>query len=65
MKAIQITETGGPEVMKHIDLPDPEPGVGQALIDIQAVGVNFTDVYGRAGVNPPATLPWIPDPVIT
>ena len=60
MKAIQITETGGPEVMKHIDLPDPEPGVGQALIDIQAVGVNFTDVYGRAGVNPPATLPWIP-----
>jgi len=46
--------------MKHIDLPDPEPGVGQALVDIQAVGVNFTDVYGRAGVNPPATLPWIP-----
>jgi len=60
MKAIQITETGGPEVMKHIDLPDPEPGVGQALVDIQAVGVNFTDVYGRAGVIPPATLPWIP-----
>ncbi|MDP6715391.1 MAG: alcohol dehydrogenase catalytic domain-containing protein, partial [SAR202 cluster bacterium] len=60
MKAIQITETGGPEVMKYIDLPDPEPGAGQALIDIQAVGVNFTDVYGRAGVNPPASLPWIP-----
>jgi NADPH2:quinone reductase len=60
MKAIQITETGGPEVMKYIDLPDPEPGDGQALIDIQAVGVNFTDVYGRAGVNPPASLPWIP-----
>jgi NADPH2:quinone reductase len=60
MKAIQITETGGPEVMKYIDLPDPEPGAGQALIDIQAVGVNFTDVYGRAGVNPPAALPWIP-----
>lgn len=60
MKAIQITETGGPQVMKYIDLPDPEPGAGQALVDIQAVGVNFTDVYGRAGVNPPAALPWIP-----
>lgn len=60
MKAVQITETGGPEVMKYVDLPDPEPAAGQALVDIQAVGVNFTDVYGRAGVNPPAALPWIP-----
>jgi NADPH2:quinone reductase len=52
MKAVQITEHGGPEVMKYQDLPDPKPGAGQALIQIQAVGVNFADVYSRAGVNP-------------
>ena len=54
MKAVQITETGGPEVLKYIDVPDPTPGAEQALIDIQAIGVNFTDVYSRKGMNPPA-----------
>ena len=58
MKAVQITETGGPEVLKYIDVPDPTPAAGQALIDIQAIGVNFTDVYSRKGMNPPA-LPTI------
>jgi NADPH2:quinone reductase len=54
MKAVQITETGGPEVLKYIDVPDPTPGAGQALIDVQAIGVNFTEVYSRKGMNPPA-----------
>jgi NADPH2:quinone reductase len=58
MKAVQISEYGGPEVMKYQDLPDPTPGEGQALVQIQAVGVNFTDTYSRSGVNPPQ-LPWI------
>ena len=58
MKAVQITEYGGPEVMKYLDLPDPSPGDGQALVEIQAVGVNFTDTYSRSGVNPPP-LPWV------
>ncbi len=58
MKAVQITEFGGPEVMKYQDLPDPTPGDGQALLEIQAVGVNFTDTYSRSGVNPPS-LPWV------
>ncbi|MCI0771574.1 MAG: alcohol dehydrogenase catalytic domain-containing protein, partial [Chloroflexi bacterium] len=57
MKAIQITETGGPEVMKYVDLPDPTPGSGQAVVEPKALGVNFTDIYTRAGVNPPASLP--------
>lgn len=57
MKAIQISETGGPEVMRYVDLPDPTPGPGQAVVDARALGVNFTDVYTRAGVNPPACLP--------
>jgi len=58
MKAIQITEFGGPEVMKYKDLPDLSPGDGQALVEIEAVGVNYTDTYSRSGVNPTA-LPWI------
>ena len=60
MKAIQMTETGGPEVMKYTDVKDPEPGPGQALVHIKAAGVNYTDVYSRSGVNHPATLPAIP-----
>ncbi len=58
MKAVQITEYGGPEVMNYVDLPDLTPGEGQALVRMQAVGVNFTDTYSRSGVNPPP-LPWI------
>ena len=58
MKAVQITEYGGPDVMKYVDLPDPIAGPEQAVVDIQAVGVNFTDIYSREGVNPPG-LPWV------
>ncbi|HZA21476.1 MAG TPA: quinone oxidoreductase [Dehalococcoidia bacterium] len=58
MKAVQITQYGGPEVMKYQDVQDPAPGEGQALVQIQAVGVNFTDTYSRSGVNPPQ-LPWV------
>ena len=41
MKAIQITEYGGPEVMNYVDLPDPSPGPDQAVVDIHAVGREF------------------------
>ena len=58
MKAIQITEYGGPEVLQYVDLPDPVAAPDQAVIGIEAVGVNFTDIYSRAGINPPG-LPWI------
>jgi NADPH2:quinone reductase len=50
MKAIQIHETGGPEVLALADLPIPEPGPGQVLIRVEAVGVNFIEVYFRNGV---------------
>lgn len=60
MKAIMAYETGGPEVLRYEDAPDPSPGPGQALIDIKAVGVNFTDVSSRKGTNPPPSLPWTP-----
>ncbi len=59
MKAIQISEAGGPEVLKLVELPIPEPGPGQALIRIEATGVNFVEVYFRKGVYK-AALPLIP-----
>ena len=59
MKAVQITEFGGPEVMKYVDVADPTPGDGEAVVEIQAAGVNFTDVYSRQGVNPGPPLPRI------
>jgi NADPH2:quinone reductase len=60
VRAIQVHETGGPEVLKYEEVADPRPGPGQALIEVQAVGVNYTDTNSRSGVNPPARLPWIP-----
>ena len=54
MRAIQITQTGGPEVLVLRELPTPEPGPGQVLIQIEACGVNFIDVYLREGRYPVA-----------
>jgi len=59
MKAIQIHETGGPEVLQLVELPIPVPGPGQALIRVEAVGVNFIEVYFRKGQYK-AALPLIP-----
>jgi NADPH2:quinone reductase len=59
MKAIQIHETGGPEVMKPVELPIPQPGPGQVLIRVEAVGVNFIEIYFRKGVYK-AALPLTP-----
>jgi len=49
MKQIQISQPGGPEVMKLVDVPKPSPGPGQALVKVAASGVNFIDVYFRSG----------------
>ncbi len=59
MQAIQITQTGGPEVLVPCDVPTPKPGEGQALMKIEASGVNFIDVYLREGQYP-TKLPFIP-----
>ena len=58
MKAVQIDEYGGPEVLKYRDVADPAPGPGEAVVDVQAVGVNFTDTNSRTGVTPVPRLPW-------
>ncbi|MGE5517611.1 MAG: quinone oxidoreductase family protein [Bacteroidota bacterium] len=55
-KAIRIHETGGPEVMRWQEVPDRQPGPGEALVRQSAVGVNFIDVYHRTGLYP-VTLP--------
>ncbi len=49
MKAIQIHETGGPEVLQLAELPIPQPGPGQVLIRVEAIGVNFVEIYFRKG----------------
>ena len=57
MQAIQILETGGPDVLKFNTVPDPTPAAGEALIRIEASGVNFIDTYFREG-RYPAQLPY-------
>lgn len=57
MQAIQILQNGGPEVLELTDLPTPSPHSGQALIRIEASGVNFIDVYLREG-RYPTSLPY-------
>jgi NADPH:quinone reductase len=59
VRAIQVTETGGPDVLRLTELPDPEPGEGQLLVKVAAVGVNYIDTYHRSGAYP-MSLPFIP-----
>ena len=52
MRAIQVTEHGGPEVLKLIDAPTPEVGDGQLVVAIAAAGLNYIDTYQRSGIYP-------------
>ena len=49
MKAIQVSQPGPPDAMQLVDLPVPEPKANEALVKIEAIGVNFIDVYHREG----------------
>lgn len=51
MRAIQIAEIGGPEVLKIADLPEPVAGPGELLVDVSVAGVNFSDVNTRRGTH--------------
>jgi len=53
MQAIEISLPGGPEVLRLVKRPEPEPGPGELLIDVAAAGVNRPDVLQRAGAYPP------------
>jgi NADPH2:quinone reductase len=59
VKAIRIEQYGGPEVLRLVEVPIPEPGPGELLIRVEAAGVNFVDVYHRTGVHNRA-LPFTP-----
>lgn len=61
MRAIRIEEFGGPEVMDLVELPDPEPGDGEVLVEVTRVGVNFADTHAtRDDYLAKQTLPLIP-----
>jgi NADPH2:quinone reductase len=47
MRAVQIEEFGGPEVLQVVDLPKPEPGDGEVLIEVSRAGMNFADTHQR------------------
>ena len=49
MKAIQISETGSPDVLSYVEIPTPVPGEGKVLVKVHASGVNFIDIYFREG----------------
>ncbi len=51
MKAIRVEKAGGPEAMRYVDAPDPAPGQKQALVELKAIGVNYTDIYTRMGTG--------------
>ena len=59
MRAIQVRETGGAEVLRLTELPDPSPGPGDALVRVIRAGVNFIDVYHRTGLYR-KDLPFVP-----
>jgi len=50
MKAVRIHTPGGPEAMRYEDVPQPEPRQGEALVRIDAAGLNYIDVYFRMGL---------------
>ena len=56
--AIEVAETGGPEVLNYVERPEPAPGPGEVLIKAEAIGVNFIDTYFRSGLYPRA-VPFI------
>ncbi|MFE4453658.1 NADP-dependent oxidoreductase [Streptomyces sp. NPDC056796] len=66
MRAIRLHEHGGPEVLRQDEVPVPEPGPGEVLVRVHAVGVNPPDRYLRDGMAdlPPETRPEFTLPVI-
>jgi NADPH:quinone reductase len=59
VRAIVVSELGGPEQMVLADRPDPVPGPGQVLVRVAAAGINFIDIYRRSGVYP-QPVPYVP-----
>ncbi|HET7052782.1 MAG TPA: alcohol dehydrogenase catalytic domain-containing protein, partial [Solirubrobacterales bacterium] len=61
MKAIQIEEFGGPEVLRQAEIPDPEPADGEVLVEVARSGINFADTHAtRNDYLAEQKLPLIP-----
>ncbi|MGW7076736.1 quinone oxidoreductase family protein [Streptomyces sp. NPDC054866] len=60
MRAIQLQEYGGPEVLKAVDTSIPEPGPGQITVDVAYTGVNFADLKARGEGYRVPSLPYVP-----
>lgn len=60
MRAMRVEEFGGPEALRLVEVPTPEPGPGEALVVHRAIGVNFVDTQHRAGTPFPIGLPLVP-----
>src|SRR5437763_3038064 len=60
MYAVVFEQNGGPEVLEYKEVPDPTPADGQVMVDVEAVGINYRDVYEREGAgygsSPPAII---------
>jgi NADPH:quinone reductase len=59
VKAVRVHSIGGPEVLRYEEVPTPTPAAGQVLVRIQAIGVNFIEVYQRTGLYP-VKVPFVP-----
>jgi NADPH2:quinone reductase len=59
MKAIRVHEHGGPEALRFEEIADPRPRSGEAIVNVEAAGVNFIDVYHRTGLYRPAEPPFV------
>ena len=77
MKALVFEKYGGPEVLEWKDVPDPEPGPNDAVVEVKASAVNYNDIWGRRGApqcpcwqphgapstaSPLSPWPWPPAP---
>lgn len=58
MRAVEVAETGGPEVLRYVERPVPSPGRGEVVISADAIGVNYIDTYFRSGLYP-RELPFV------
>ena len=58
MHAVEVAQTGGPEVLRYVDKPTPSVGPGEVLIKADAIGVNYIDIYFRSGIYP-RQLPYV------